>query len=126
MQLAQRLRLDVGSAATSSRALESQLLAAKGKAAAERARAEGLAARRLAAQQAAGVAAGGARDSTGEAGAARSALVSPPRAAARADELPCASGGGGSAAPRTALVSDGERALAAAREAVARVLAEQD
>ena len=40
--------------------------------------------------------------------------------------VPCASGGGGSAAPRTALVSDGEHALAAAREAVARVLAEQD
>eukprot|EP00964_Phaeocystis_antarctica_P133263 scaffold97467_cov37-Phaeocystis_antarctica.AAC.1 len=76
----------------------------------------------------------GARASAGEeagaagaeAGAAGAALLSPPRAAARADELPCASGGGGSAAPRTALVSDGERALAAAREAVARVLAEQD
>ena len=46
--------------------------------------------------------AGGARASAGEeagaagaeSGAAGAALLSPPRAAARADELPCASGGG--------------------------------
>jgi hypothetical protein len=76
--------------------------------------------------------AGGARGPTageaGGAGAAGGARLSPPRAAAQSDGLHCASGGGGgsSAAPRRALVSDGERALAAAREAVARVLAEED